>query len=370
MPQPRSKNDFLVINMSGSDEAEILLYGDIGDDYWADNNAAEMARRLNSLNVSTIKVRINSPGGSVWAAQAMYNSLKNHPASVTMYIDGIAASAATLVAMAGDKIIMPANSVMMVHNPMISAYGANRNDLEKLISLLDTARETMIAVYEAHTGQTRDKIIELLDAETYLTASEAKELGFADEVQDYRIAASIAGDKLIVGDCQLNRAAFAKLEAILGATEEKPASVEHQQHAAPAAISEGRDNPMALTVDQVRAESPETFAAIESAARAEGAKAERDRLQAIDSVALPGYEEMVAEAKANGTSAEALAVKLIAAEKDKSKVEAQNRTDDGKALADSLKGITAEEPDADAAEMSKLTAAFAQGAARRLPASK
>ena len=127
---------------------------------------------------------------------------------------------------------------------------------------------------------------------------------------------------------------------------------------------------MALTVDQVRAESPETFAAIESAARAEGAKAERDRLQAIDNVALPGYEEMVAEAKANGTSAEALAVKIIAAEKDKSKVEAQNRTDDGKALADSLKGISAEEPDADAAEMSKLTAAFAQGAARRLPASK
>lgn len=373
MPQPRSKSEFYVINQAaGSDEAEILLYGDIGDDWWADNNAAELAYRLNTLSASSIKVRINSPGGSVWAAQAMYNSLKNHPAKITMYIDGIAASAATLVAMAGDTIIMPANSVMMVHNPMISAYGANRNDLEKLISLLDTARETMIAVYEAHSGQTREKIIELLDAETYLTAAEAKELGFADEVEDYRIAASISGDKLIIGSCQLNRQAFSKLEALLGATEEQPAppATNPQQHAAPAAISDRRENTMALTVEQVKAESPETFAAIESAARDEGVQAERKRLMEIDNVAMPGYDEMVAKAKEEGISAADLAVKILAAEKEKVKATGQSHVDDGKELAESLQNIQTGEPDADAAELARLTNAFTGGAATRLPAGK
>lgn len=366
-------NCYTIRAVAGTDEAELLLYGDIGDDYWSDNNAADFAYALNALKVSNIKVRINSPGGSVWAAQAMFSSLKNHPANVTVYIDGVAASAATLVAMAGDTIIMPTNAVMMIHNPMISAYGANRNELEQMIKLLDTARETMIAVYEAHSGQTREKIIELLDAETWLTAAEAKALGFVDEVQDFKIAASISGDKLILGGWQFDRAALAKMgfpESVVGPVTTAAPQPEHkeQQDAAPAAKIEGRDNLM--TLEQLKAEHPDIFAAISSAARDEGMQAERDRLMAIDNVAMPGYEEMVDDAKKNGVSAEALAMKIIAAEKDKAKVAGVAAAEDGKDLASALKDIKSEAPDADAAKLADLTGAFVQGASQRRPAGK
>lgn len=127
---------------------------------------------------------------------------------------------------------------------------------------------------------------------------------------------------------------------------------------------------MALTVEQVKAESPETFAAIESAARDEGVQAERKRLMEIDNVAMPGYEEMVAKAKEEGISAADLAVKILAAEKEKVKATGQSHVDDGKELAESLQNIQTGEPDADAAELARLTNAFTGGAATRLPAGK
>ena len=125
-----------------------------------------------------------------------------------------------------------------------------------------------------------------------------------------------------------------------------------------------------MTLEQLKAEHPDIFAAITSAARDEGMQAERDRLMAIDNVAMPGYEEMVADAKKNGVSAEALAMKIIAAEKDKAKVAGVAAAEDGKDLAASLKDIKSEAPDADAAKLADLTGAFVQGASQRRPAGK
>lgn len=125
-----------------------------------------------------------------------------------------------------------------------------------------------------------------------------------------------------------------------------------------------------MTLEQLKAEHPDIFAAIASAARDEGMQAERDRLMAIDNVAMPGYEEMVADAKKNGVSAEALAMKIIAAEKDKAKVAGVAAAEDGKDLAASLKDIKSEAPDADAAKLADLTGAFVQGASQRRPAGK
>ena len=125
-----------------------------------------------------------------------------------------------------------------------------------------------------------------------------------------------------------------------------------------------------MTLEQLKAEHPDIFAAIASAARDEGMQAERDRLMAIDNVAMPGYEEMVDEAKKNGVSAEALAMKIIAAEKDKAKVAGVAAAEDGKDLAASLKDIKSEAPDADAAKLADLTGAFVQGASQRRPAGK
>ena len=125
-----------------------------------------------------------------------------------------------------------------------------------------------------------------------------------------------------------------------------------------------------MTLEQLKAEHPDIFAAIASAARDEGMHAERDRLMAIDNVAMPGYEEMVDDAKKNGVSAEALAMKIIAAEKDKAKVAGVAAAEDGKDLAASLKDIKSEAPDADAAKLADLTGAFVQGASQRRPAGK
>lgn len=125
-----------------------------------------------------------------------------------------------------------------------------------------------------------------------------------------------------------------------------------------------------MTLEQLKAEHPDIFAAIASAARDEGMQAERDRLMAIDNVAMPGYEEMVDDAKKNGVSAEALAMKIIAAEKDKAKVAGVAAAEDGKDLAASLKDIKSEAPDADAAKLADLTGAFVQGASQRRPAGK
>lgn len=125
-----------------------------------------------------------------------------------------------------------------------------------------------------------------------------------------------------------------------------------------------------MTLEQLKAEHPDIFAAIASAARDEGMQAERDRLMAIDNVAIPGYEEMVDDAKKNGVSAEALAMKIIAAEKDKAKVAGVAAAEDGKDLASALKDIKSEAPDADAAKLADLTGAFVQGASQRRPAGK
>src|SRR5690606_6142572 len=131
-----------------------------------------------------------------------------HQAQVTVYVDGLAASAASLVAMAGDRIIMPRNAMMMIHNPWTFVAG-DANTLLQVAAELEKVREAMIPVYQAKTGLTRDEVSRLLDAETWMTAEEAVELGFADEIEERKqIAASlVAPSRLVVNgiECDLSQ---------------------------------------------------------------------------------------------------------------------------------------------------------------------
>ena len=168
----------------GTAPPELVLYGEIADaTWWGDEvTPAAFNDELKGLgNVDELLVRINSPGGDVFAAQAIYTMLRQHSAKVTVRVDGLAASAATLILMAGDTIQMPANAMLMVHNPWTLTAG-DANDLRGMADTLDAVRDSMLAAYTARTGRTADEIIPLLDAETWLTAERAKELGFADEV--------------------------------------------------------------------------------------------------------------------------------------------------------------------------------------------
>lgn len=128
-----------------------------------------------------ISVWINSPGGDCVAAAQIYNMLINYKGNVTVKIDGIAASAASVIAMAGTKVLMSPVSVMMIHNPATFAWGDSA-EMQKAISMLDEVKESIINAYEVKTGLSRVKLSHLMDAESWMNANKAMELGFADGI--------------------------------------------------------------------------------------------------------------------------------------------------------------------------------------------
>lgn len=180
------------LNKDNKKEAEILLYGVIGDDgYWDEVTSKEFADQLKEVeDATTIAVRINSPGGDVFAGQAIYSMLKRCKAQIVVYVDGLAASIASLVAMAGDKVIMPKNSMMMIHKPWTISAG-NANDMRQQADTLDKVEESMLAAYVEKTGLAEDEIKQLLADETWLTASMALDKGFCDEIEENEVKALI-----------------------------------------------------------------------------------------------------------------------------------------------------------------------------------
>lgn len=186
MRKPKPAIFWQFIKNEASDRVgELILYGVISDSIFFEGmSAKKFADELKGLgDIEEIRVRINSPGGDVFAAQAIYNLLKAHPAQVTVYIDGLAASAASVVAMAGDTIIMPGNAMMMIHNPWIFV-GGDADALRSMADVLDQVRETLIAVYQDKTDMERDTLIDLLKEETWFTATEALEYGLVDEIAE------------------------------------------------------------------------------------------------------------------------------------------------------------------------------------------
>lgn len=164
-------------------EAVIYIYGLIGDAFFDEEakTAASIRNQLQALgDVTDITVRINSSGGNVFDGLAMYNLLKDHPAAVLVKIDGLAASAASVVAMAGDIIAMPKTAQMMIHDPWMLAIG-NSREMRKSADVLDEIRESLLAAYVEKTGMPEDDVRQLMADETWMGAARAAELGFVDE---------------------------------------------------------------------------------------------------------------------------------------------------------------------------------------------
>ena len=137
-----------------------------------------------------ITVWINSPGGDCVAAAQIYNMLMDYKGNVTVKIDGIAASAASVIAMAGTKVLVSPVSMLMIHNPMTVAAG-NTEEMERAIAMLDSVKDSIINAYEIKTGLSRAKISHLMDAETWMDANSAVEMGFADEIWQRNTAEDI-----------------------------------------------------------------------------------------------------------------------------------------------------------------------------------
>ena len=164
-------------------DARILrLEGAIAEESWFDDEVTPAAFKAELTSGSgPITVWINSPGGDCVAAAQIYNMLMDYPADVTVRIDGIAASAASVIAMAGTKVQMSPVSVMMIHNPLTVAMG-DSDEMRRAIQLLDEVKESIINAYEIKTGLSRTKLSHLMDGETWMNAKKALELGFCDEI--------------------------------------------------------------------------------------------------------------------------------------------------------------------------------------------
>ncbi|WP_313278103.1 ClpP-like prohead protease/major capsid protein fusion protein [Stutzerimonas balearica] len=175
------------IQAKGKGRAEILLYDEIGG--WG-VSARRFASDLKALgDLDQIDLHIHSPGGDVFEGTAIYNLLKNHPAKVVVYIDGLAASMASVIAMAGDTVYMPENAMMMVHKPW-GIQGGDADDMRRYAELLDKVESTLVMAYVSKTGKGEDEIQALLKDETWMTGREAVEAGFADQLTEPLAAAA------------------------------------------------------------------------------------------------------------------------------------------------------------------------------------
>ena len=165
-----------------TEETELYFEGPISTESWLGDEITPALFRDELAKVSgDLTVWINSPGGDCISASQIYTMLKNHKSKVTVKIDGIAASAASVVAMAGDETWISPTGYLMIHNPMTCAIG-NKSDMEKAIALLDEIKEGIINAYEEKTHLSRSKIAKMMDEETWINARKAKQLGFVDGI--------------------------------------------------------------------------------------------------------------------------------------------------------------------------------------------
>ena len=163
-------------------ERTLFLNGTIAEESWFDDDVTPQLFKEELLSSSgDITIWINSPGGDCVAAAQIYNMLTEYKGNVTVKIDGLAASAASVIAMAGSKVLMSPVSLLMIHNPATMAFG-DKSEFQKAIAMLSEVKESIVNAYEIKTGMARVKIAHLMDDESWMNANKAVELGFADGI--------------------------------------------------------------------------------------------------------------------------------------------------------------------------------------------
>lgn len=200
------------VNNEESGEDELILSGVIAEEsWWGDEITPKIFKaELSRYKGKNITVWINSPGGDVFAASQIYTSLMEHMGDVTIKIDGIAASAASVVAMAGTKTLMSPTSVLMVHNPWALAIGES-SDMIHMAGVLDEIKETIMNAYEIKTGMQRAKISRMMDEETWMNAKKALEEGFidgmlySDKAQSEKLSASFGYSRVSLYNCLVEK---------------------------------------------------------------------------------------------------------------------------------------------------------------------
>lgn len=202
------------------DIGELMLYGDISSYSWRgdDITPKQFKEDLDALgDITQLNVYINSGGGDVFAGQAIRSMLKRHRAYKTGYVEGLAASIASVVLTGCDKVVMPVNAMQMIHMCRTFTWG-NADDMRKMAEDMDKIDESIIAAYMEKTGLDRETIVEMMKAETWMTAEEALENGFADEIEHAKeVAASLRDGKLFMNGQEMDLSRFTNAPKFTGA---------------------------------------------------------------------------------------------------------------------------------------------------------
>ena len=302
-------------------ENELILYGPVGID-WGDGKGFTAVQVLKDLAVmeGDITVKLNSGGGLAFDGVAIHNALRGHDGKVTMMIDGIAASAAATIAMAGDEIIMQEGTLMMIHNASGLTMGT-KADHDKTIDLLDKLDNSTAKIYARQSGASIDTVKQLMDDETWMDGREAVDAGFATSEKEgdpenptmyaydqYQNAPDWLSNKYNVDPSQsryISKEISARLSQELAA-DKTVADKSQSRKDTPMADKK----PAATKTDVVVEPKQDNTQEIENAV-----KAERDRILGIENLALPGHEDLIAEMKADGSvTPEMAALRIVQAE--------------------------------------------------------
>ena len=315
---------------------ELILYGDIASETWWGDEVTplQFTEELNALgNVPEIVVRINSGGGDVFAANAIYTRLKDNAAKITVKIDGWAASAATIVAMAGDVIEIPGNGVFMVHDPSIGLLGYfNETDLVKVSEELKVIKQSIVNGYALKTGKAAEEIAAIMAAETWFDGKQAVDAGFCDRLMFEEADTTVENAaKVIVNSVSMNLEQFPNMPVSLlnRLAAHTPGGFSNtKSKTEPKRSDQNMDGIKDIkTVADLKAAFPDLTKQIEEEATA----AERTRIQDIEEVALPGFDAIVNEAKfTKPTGAGDLAKAIIAEQRKQGGKYIQDRDDDAK----------------------------------------
>lgn len=308
-----NKNFWKFRNEAESETAELLLYGEISDVSWYGDEVTpqKFHEDLKKCGGKDLAVHINSPGGDVFAAQAIYTKLKAYTGKVTMYIDGMCASAATIIACAGDTVIMPANTIYMIHNPKSAMLGYfDAPQLDKIAASLGAVKQTIVNVYLARVqgALSEVQLKHKMDSEEWMTAETAKSYGFVDEITDaIPIENKWEGDMLIVGSvsCKLDRFKnAAKLREIIHGNPMKRSDFSMTENE----ILQKIKNVLGIgngQQEQKLPTLPPVLPAKKQADKAAILAEERQRVAALEAMknGNPAVDSMIETAKANGATA-------------------------------------------------------------------
>lgn len=317
--QTMSQRNKTIWNIVKNDDknAELMLYGDIVESFWGDTiSAKEVTEYLADLDVENINVYINSNGGVVDTAIAINNALRRHKAKVTVNIDGIAASAATLITCAGDTVRMPKNALFMIHNPSTIAMG-DSEEMRKKADVLEKYKNSITETYLQKVNIDKEKLSELMDNESWLSAEEALKYGFIDEIIE-NTDIQVVENKVISNNMVFNMAEF------------KNFNVDKN-------IKNNGKGSEKMTIEEIKNQYPDIYAEIINEGKEIGIKEERTRIQEIEDL---GYNhEVVNKAKfEEPKNARDLALEIVSLMKQENQNKLNRIQDEGKPLNNMPKG--------------------------------